>query len=57
MEKSNKNKDIIIYGCPYCKEYLPKINSYKYCIYCGKKYNKDKLIIISIMKNIRRNKK
>lgn len=37
---------LVIYGCPHCKEYLYKCDYYKYCMYCGKPYNKDKLIIL-----------
>ena len=41
---------IIIYGCPKCKEYLPKTDEYKYCMYCGWQYDKEKLIILEIIK-------
>ena len=36
----------IIYGCPECKEYLAKNADYKYCMYCGCKYDSDKLIVL-----------
>jgi len=40
-----------IYGCPYCKEYLAKTDSYNYCMYCGAPYDKNKLIILVDDKN------
>jgi len=46
---ANPNKKHIIYGCPYCKGYLPKTNDYKFCTHCGKPYNKEKLIILDII--------
>jgi len=30
--------------CPYCKEYLAIDDSYKFCMYCGELYDKNKLI-------------
>lgn len=45
-----KHKKVIIHGCPKCKEYLPKVDSYRYCPYCGWEYNKEKLIILETIK-------
>lgn len=39
-----KTKQITITLCPECREYLAKTNKYKYCMYCGWKYNSNKLV-------------
>lgn len=44
--KEMKKNKLVIYGCPHCKKYLCKCDYYKYCMYCGKSYDKDKLIIL-----------
>lgn len=45
-----KYQELIIYGCPQCKKYLNKNDYYRYCMYCGKTYNKNKLIILDTVK-------
>lgn len=30
--------------CPKCKEYLARESTYKFCMYCGWKYNINELI-------------
>jgi len=41
-----KKQIIVVYGCPYCKKYLDKNDYYKYCMYCSRKYKKNKLIVL-----------
>lgn len=43
-----KTKKIKITFCPNCREYLARTEDYKLCMYCGYKYNIQRLIIKSI---------
>lgn len=50
MGYKTKYHKLIIYGCPHCKKYLPKDDKYKFCMYCGKAYKKDKLIVLNTIR-------